>query len=196
MRACQPKDLKRREWRSAWLGEVGEGGVGRDRERERGRECVGEEERGGQREKERTQTGEKERESELWLLLLYVSLPPGPPCANWAQPGVLSVLPEVFTLVLGPSFDLPYFLATAILDSFSLFYLPNSLEEGHLPTMIFSDLICSCKKDPPKVALFQLSSSNTYSNCGSRCLFCLQGLVAIQRQLQSSGAAHGSCSGS
>ena len=100
MRACQPKDLKRREWRSAW---------GRERWRERGRECVGEEERGGQREKERTQTGEKERESELWLLLLYVSLPPGPPCANWAQPGVLSVLPEVFTLVLGPSFDLPFF---------------------------------------------------------------------------------------
>ena len=38
---------------------------------------------------------------------------------------VLFVLPEVFTLVLGPSFDLPCLLATAILDSFSLFYLPN-----------------------------------------------------------------------
>ena len=36
------------------------------------------------------------------------------------------VLPEVFTLVLGPSFDLPCLLATAILDSFCLFYLPNS----------------------------------------------------------------------
>ena len=72
---------------------------------------------------------EKERESELWLLLLYVSLPPGPPCANWAQPGVLSVLPEVFTLVLSPSFDRPCVLATAILDSFSLFYLPNSTKE-------------------------------------------------------------------
>ena len=39
---------------------------------------------------------------------------------------MLFVLPEVFTLVLGPSFDLPCLLATAILDSFSLFYLPNS----------------------------------------------------------------------
>ena len=38
---------------------------------------------------------------------------------------MLFVLPEVFTLVLGPSFDLPCLLATAILDSFSLFYLSN-----------------------------------------------------------------------
>ena len=38
---------------------------------------------------------------------------------------MLFVLPEVFTLVLRPSFDLPCLLATAILDSFSLFYLPN-----------------------------------------------------------------------
>ena len=38
---------------------------------------------------------------------------------------MLFVLPEVFTLVLGPSFDLPCLLATAILDSFSLFYLLN-----------------------------------------------------------------------
>ena len=52
--------------------------------------------------------------------------------STWACPvqiglsrGMLFVLPEVFTLVLGPSFDLPCFLATAILDSFSLFYLPN-----------------------------------------------------------------------
>ena len=49
----------------------------------------------------------------------------GLPYANRAYPGVLFVLPEVFTLVLGPSFDLPCLLATAILDSFSLFYLPN-----------------------------------------------------------------------
>ena len=38
---------------------------------------------------------------------------------------MLFVLPEVLTLVLGPFFDLPSLLATAILDSFSLFYLPN-----------------------------------------------------------------------
>ena len=54
----------------------------------------------------------------------------GLPYANWASPGVLFLLPEVFTLVLGPSFDLPCFLATTIVDSFSLFYLPN-IQEVH-----------------------------------------------------------------
>ena len=39
---------------------------------------------------------------------------------------MLFVLPEVFTLIFGPSFDLPCLLATAMLDSFSLVYLPNS----------------------------------------------------------------------
>ena len=38
---------------------------------------------------------------------------------------MLFVLPEVFTLVFGPSFDLPCLLAITTLDSFSLFYLPN-----------------------------------------------------------------------
>ena len=84
----------------------------------------GKRERKGERERQRTHAGEKERES--WLLLLYVFFHLGLPYANWAQPGVLFVLPEVFTLVLGPSFDLPCLLATAILDSFSLFYLPNN----------------------------------------------------------------------
>ena len=42
---------------------------------------------------------------------------------------MLFVLPEVFTLVLGPPFDLPCLLATTILDSFSLFYLPNTSNE-------------------------------------------------------------------
>ena len=52
-------------------------------------------------------------------------LPPGPALCKWAQPGALFVPPEVLTAVLRPSFDLPRFLAIAILDSFSLFYLPN-----------------------------------------------------------------------
>ena len=52
------------------------------------------------------------------------------------------------------------------------------------------------EETPPKGAFSQLSSSNTHSNCGSRSLLCLQGLVASQRQLQNSGAAHGSCSAS
>ena len=67
-----------------------------ERERERERE-----------KKERTHMGETVREKELWLLLLYVFfLHLGLPYANWAQPRVLFVLfvlPEVFTLVLGPS---------------------------------------------------------------------------------------------
>ena len=106
MRACQPKDLKRREWRSAWLGEVGEGGVGRERERERGRE--------------------RERERALWLLLLYVF------ASTWACPMQIGLSQECCFFYLKSSLwssDLPLtflvFLATAILDSFSLFYLPN-----------------------------------------------------------------------
>ena len=54
------------------------------------------------------------------------------------RPGVLFVLPEVLTLVLGPrtflcpifmGFSLPYLLAITILDSFALFYLPNRWKE-------------------------------------------------------------------
>ena len=70
-----------------------------------------------------------ERASELALAPLFICFPlPGPVLCKLGQPGVLFVLPEV----LGPSFVLfsqafPFLclLATAILDSFSLFYLPN-----------------------------------------------------------------------
>ena len=62
----------------------------------------------GERERESTRmhTGERVCEKALWLLLLCFFLHLGLPYANWAQPGVLFVLfvlPEVFTLVLGPS---------------------------------------------------------------------------------------------
>ena len=73
-----------------------------------------------EREGERKIAGTWGREKVCWPLLLYVSSSP------WACPvqiGLsqeLFVLPEVFTLVLGLSFDLPCFLATTILDSFSL----------------------------------------------------------------------------
>ena len=81
--------------------------------------------------------GERERESYLWLLFLYVCFfffYPGPVLCKLGQSGVLFVLPEVLTPVLGPrtffcsifpGFSLPCLLATAVLDSFSLFYLPN-----------------------------------------------------------------------
>ena len=66
-------------------------------------------------------------------LFICLSLP-GPVRCKLGQPGVLFVLPEVLTPVLGPwtffccifaGFSLLCLLATAILDSFSLFYLPN-----------------------------------------------------------------------
>ena len=82
------------------------------------------------RERERALTHGRDRvhPKALWLLLLYgFALHLGLPYSNWAQPGVLFVLPEVFTLVLGPSFDFPCLLATSFLDSFSLFYLPNKM---------------------------------------------------------------------
>ena len=47
-------------------------------EEKRVKECMGE------RERERTHAREEERESAIWLLLLYVFLPLGLPCANWA----------------------------------------------------------------------------------------------------------------
>ena len=95
MRACQPKDAKRREWRSKPA-------------------------RGGQR----------KRESPLAPLFM-VFPPPGPALCKLGQPGVLFVLPEVFTLVLrlpltflcsiSVGFSLLCLLATTILDSFFLF---------------------------------------------------------------------------
>ena len=98
-------------------------------EEKRVEECVGRE-RERERERERASTHahrrESPRESALAPPFICFFLHLGLPYANWAQPGVLFVLPEVFTLVLGPSFDLPCLLAAAILDSFSLFYLPNS----------------------------------------------------------------------
>ena len=50
--------------------------------------------------------GEKERERTLAPPFICLFLHLGLPYANWAKPGVLFVLPEVFTLVLGPSFVL------------------------------------------------------------------------------------------
>ena len=51
--------------------------------------------------------GERERERELALAPLFICLSlPGPVLCKLGQPGVLFVLPEVPTLVLGPSFVL------------------------------------------------------------------------------------------
>ena len=70
--------------------------MGREGGREAGRER--------ERERKSTHAGDRVRDKVFWLLLLYVFfLHLGLPYANWAQPGVLFVLPEVFTLVLRPS---------------------------------------------------------------------------------------------
>ena len=64
-----------------------------------------------EREKAHARGRERVREKALWLLLLYVFfffLHLGLPYANWAYPGVLFVLPEVFTLVLEPSLSFSY----------------------------------------------------------------------------------------
>ena len=73
----------------------------------------------------------KERERALWLLFLYIFFfPLGLPYANWAQSGVLFYLkfslrsldlPLTFLCSIFAGFSLPCLLATAILDSFSLF---------------------------------------------------------------------------
>ena len=88
-------------------------------------ERVEEGERERERERKSARMRERKRESALAPPFICFCLHLGLPYANWAQPRVLFLLPEVFTLVLGSSFSLPCLLATAILDSFSLFYLPN-----------------------------------------------------------------------
>ena len=66
--------------------------------------------------------GERVREKALWLLLLYVF------SSTWACPMQIGLSQECCLFCLKSSLwssDLPCLLATAILDSFSLFYLPN-----------------------------------------------------------------------
>ena len=115
--------MKRREWRSAW--------GGRERESEREKE----------RESARMHEGERESERKRFGSSFYMFFPPPGPALCKLGLARSAVLPEVFTLVLGPSFDLPCLLATAILDSFSLFYLPNigihnGLTQGALPASL------------------------------------------------------------
>ena len=74
---------------------------------------------GRERERESAGAGWMRGEKVLWLLLLCFFLHLGLPYANWASPGVLLVLPEVFTPVLGPSFDLPLFYFRGLFPSLS-----------------------------------------------------------------------------
>jgi len=96
--------------------------------------------RGGGGERERKSVCMRERESERALCSsFYVFFPLGLPYANWAHPGVLFYLKSslrsslwsldlylTFLCSIFVGFSLPCLLATTILDSFSLFYLPNN----------------------------------------------------------------------
>ena len=79
MRACQPKDLKGREWRSLWERERK-----REKEKEKEHTHVGEKEREStrtreRREREREQARTKERKRECFGSSFYIFLPlPGP----------------------------------------------------------------------------------------------------------------------
>jgi len=79
-----------------------------------------------EREIERMHMGERVRKKALWLLLLYVF------SSTWACPMQIGLSQECCLFCLFClksslwSSDLPCLLATTILDSFSLFYLPNT----------------------------------------------------------------------
>ena len=85
----------------------------------------GERERERERESVRMHAGERVREKALWLLLLHVF------SSTWACPMQIGLSQECCLFCLFClksslwSSDLHCLLATAILDSFSLFYLPN-----------------------------------------------------------------------
>ena len=97
----------------------------------------------GERERERENThmhaGERVREKALWLLLLHVF------SSTWACPMQIGLSQECCLFCLFclksslRSSDLPCLLATAILDSFSLFYLPNmGISHCNLSSFYFS----------------------------------------------------------
>ena len=107
VRACQPKDSKRREWRTVQ--------GGRDREWER------------ERERKRALAPPFICFSSIWACPLQIGL--SQECCLFYLKSSLwsSDLPLTFLCSIFEGFSLPCLLATAILDSFSLCYLPNNL---------------------------------------------------------------------
>ena len=101
--------------------------------------------------KERTHPGERVREKALWPLLLYVF------SSTWACAVQIGLSQECCLFCLKSSLwssDLPCLLATAILDSFSLFYLtvlqrahrylcPLRQNQGHAPRLHYPFLTVS-----------------------------------------------------
>ena len=105
-------------------------------EEKRVEECAveGESERGRERERAHTRGRERERESALAPPFICFFLHLGLPYANWAYSGVLFVLPEVFTLVLRPSFDLSLFYFRGLFPSLSFSHRHFGLLFPILPT--------------------------------------------------------------
>ena len=110
--------------------------------------------------------GERERELALAPLFICLSLP-GPVLCKLGQPGVLFVLLEVPTLVLGPSFVLfSLFLYVCLSLGLSyvnwasqeccLFYLRSSLWSSDLPLFYFHWLFSSLSTSHRHSGLFSL----------------------------------------
>ena len=158
-----------------------------------------------ERERARTHAGEKDRGKMLWLLLLYVF------SSTWACPMKIGLsqgcclsylkfslwssdLPLTFLCSIFTGFSLPCLLATAILDSFSLFYLPNTSNHCHslllLPSIFPSIRVFSNESIPwmrwPKYWSFSFSVSlfNEYSGLISFRVAWLD-LLAVQGSLKS-----------
>ena len=94
----------------------------------------------GEKEKECMHAGEKVSEKALWLLLLYVF------SSTWACPMQIRLSQECCLFCLFClksslwSSDLPCLLATAILDPFSLFHLPNVSRFGLLQMRVLINI--------------------------------------------------------
>ena len=69
---------------------------------------------------EHAEEGERERERKRFGASFYMFFPPpGPALCKLGLAGALFVLPEVFTPVLGPSFDLSLFYFRGLFPSLS-----------------------------------------------------------------------------
>ena len=78
---------------------------------------------------------ERKRERARFGSSFYMFFPPpGPALCKLGQPGVLFVLPEVLTKVLGPSFDLPLFYFHGVFPSLSFSHHHFGLRFPILPT--------------------------------------------------------------
>ena len=131
VRACQPKEAKRR-MPSVWEKERGRK---REKERERvhahrGRESTSKHGREREREREHTRSGEREN-AHFGSSFFMFFLPLGLPYVNWVSQECClfylksslwsSDLPLTFLCSIFMGFSLPCLLATAILDSCFLF---------------------------------------------------------------------------